>query len=161
MVALDPLRICPLFSGLDEATLNEIALLAQEEVFHVNQPIYHANDEADRLYVLEAGEVNEYIAAGDPPGILVTTSADEGEVFGCSSLLAPRRHATSALCRRRTQALSLDAEALQGILDRDHSTGYTVARNLAEILDGHLRDARDQIQNMLSASSLGPGQPEP
>lgn len=161
MVALDPFKVSPLFSGLDEATLKEIAALVQEEVFHVDQQVYHANDEADRLYVLEAGEVNEYIDAGEPPGILVTTIADEGGVFGCSSLLPPRRHATSALCRRRTQALSLDAEALQGLLDRDHASGYTFARNLAEMLDTRLREARDQIQNMLSASALGPGQPEP
>lgn len=161
MVALNPLISSQLFRSLHQTVLNEIAGFAREESYHVDEPIYHDKDQANRLYILEDGEVNEYLAAGQPPGILMSAITLEGEAFGLSSLLDSRRHSTSAICLRQTKVISIDAEALRELLDRKPDVGYAVTRGLAETLDSRLRDAREQIENMLSASSLGPGQPSP
>ncbi len=160
MVALEIIKSSQLFRGLDDSTAGQIASLAQQEAFHVDEVIYRENDEADRLYILEDGEVTEYVATGPDPGVLVTSVADEGEVFGCASMLESRRHVTTAVCLRHTRAASVDAEALAGLLSRDPSAGYVVASNLAQVLYLRLQDARDQIKTMFLAS-LGQSQPAP
>lgn len=160
MTTLEVIKSSQVFKGLDNVIAGEIADLAQRVTFHVDQVVYRENDEADKLYILEDGEISEYIAAGPDPGILVTTIADEGEVFGCESMIEPHRHSTTAVCLQHTCAASIDSEALAGLLSRSPTTGYIVASNLAEVLYQRLQDARDQIKTLF-LTSLGRSQPAP
>ncbi|OHC80774.1 MAG: hypothetical protein A3G73_04585 [Rhodospirillales bacterium RIFCSPLOWO2_12_FULL_67_15] len=129
----DLLRKAPLFAGVSESALAEIARATREEKFDEGDRVYEFGDDAAAIYLVVAGRVRFSIGVGNRAG--TDSVMGPGQVFGWAALIDenPRRVAT-ADCLEPCAIYVLPAQALLGIFDRDRASGYLVMRRLAGLI---------------------------
>ena len=129
----DLLRKAPLFAGVSESALAEIARATREEKFDEGDRVYEFGDDAAAIYLVVAGRVRFSIGVGNRAG--TDSVMGPGQVFGWAALIDenPRRVAT-ADCLEPCTIYVLPAQALLGIFDRDRASGYLVMRRLAGLI---------------------------
>ena len=66
-LARDALRSCPLFAGLDDATLMLCADAMRGRRFRRGEVLFHVEDPGDALFVVTAGEVKIVLPIRTPP----------------------------------------------------------------------------------------------
>jgi CRP-like cAMP-binding protein len=129
----DLLRKAPLFAGVSESALAEIARATREEKFDEGDRVYELGDDAEAIYLVVAGRVRFSIGVGNRAG--TDSIIGPGQVFGWAALIDenPRRVAT-ADCLEPCTIHVIPAQALLGIFDQDRASGYLVMRRLAGLI---------------------------
>lgn len=132
------LDVGELFRGLDPATLEKLAALAQSETHPAGAVLYRPGDPADDIYVLDSGRVEFVIGRGEraaPDGFMLK----KGETFGWAALLEgyPQRIA-GARCLEDSNLLRLNGGSAIGVLEGDPSAGFTVMRRLSGLIARYL-----------------------
>jgi toluene monooxygenase system ferredoxin subunit len=129
----DLLRKAPLFAGVSESALEEIARATREEKFDEGDRVYELGDDAEAIYLVVAGRVRFSIGVGNRAG--TDSVMGPGQVFGWAALIdeRPRRVATADCLEPCTIAV-IPARALLGIFDKDRASGYLVMRRLASLI---------------------------
>ncbi|MSO84795.1 MAG: cyclic nucleotide-binding domain-containing protein [Rhodospirillales bacterium] len=129
----DLLRQAPLFAGVSEATLAEIARATRTEQFDEGDRVYELGDDAEAIYLVGTGRVRFSLGVGNRAG--TDSVFGPGQVFGWAALIdeRPRRVATAS-CLEPCAIHVLPAKALLGIFDRDRASGYLVMRRLAGLI---------------------------
>ena len=102
-VALDALRACRLFTGLDERAMELIADALRVRRFRRGEVIFHAGDPGDSLFIVAAGSVKITVTAEDGAEPAILTTIGPGGFFGELALLdgAPRSATAAAVDARR------------------------------------------------------------
>jgi CRP-like cAMP-binding protein len=72
---------------------------------------------------------------------------DQGETFGWSALIEPRRYTASAVCLGEVKVLAIDGAKLSKLLEEDLQLGFTVMKKVAEIISSRLRNTRSQLRS--------------
>ncbi|MBM3581973.1 MAG: cyclic nucleotide-binding domain-containing protein [Alphaproteobacteria bacterium] len=127
------LRKTPLFAGVSEAALAEIARASREETFDEGDRVYELGDDAEAIYIVAKGRVRFSIGVGNRAG--TDSVMGPGQVFGWAALIdeRPRRVATADCLEPCTIAV-IPAKALLMIFDKDRASGYLVMRRLAGLI---------------------------
>ena len=126
------------FADLTDQQLGALAQLFRLEKYSEASEIYTLGQQAADFYVLVEGLVSFTIGRGNrhASGGEVIRS---GQVFGCAALIegAQRRIAT-AYCMTPCKLLSADGTALMRAMDRDHSMGFNMMKQLTRLITGEL-----------------------
>ena len=127
------LRNTPLFAGISETALADIARASREEKLDEGDRVYELGDDADAIYIVARGRVRFSIGVGNRAG--TDSIMGPGQVFGWAALLGenPRRVAT-ADCLEDSAIVVVPARALLAIFDKDRASGYLVMRRLAGLI---------------------------
>lgn len=126
------------FSGLAPAQRARIAEIATLRAFPQDTPIYRVGDPVDDFYVLADGNVRFTLGLGKRE-----TSAGEiirrGDVFGWAALVEGHsRRIATAYCLTPCEVLAISGAKLLDLMERDHSLGYALMKQLAALLTGEL-----------------------
>lgn len=144
VVALDSLRECRLFVGVDEASMRLVAGALRLRRFKRGETIFHAEDPGNALFIVASGRVKITIPteSGSEPAILTTVSP--GGYFGELSLLdgAPRSATAVALDAVETQVLRRDA--FDGLVDAEPA----LRRALFAALAAEIRRLTSQVEDL-------------
>ena len=120
---------CPVFTGLDEATLELIAGCGRNVRFAADQQLFREGEQADTFYVLRHGVVSlEMRVPAHRP--LVIETLHDGDVVGWSWLVPPYRWAFDARAAEPTAAVALDGACLREKCREDPALGYRAAAAL-------------------------------
>ena len=127
------LRKTPLFAGVSETALAEIARASREEKVDEGDRVYELGDDAEAIYIIAKGRVRFSIGVGNRAG--TGSVMGPGQVFGWAALIdeRPRRVATADCLEPCTIAV-VPAKALLMIFDKDRASGYLVMRRLASLI---------------------------
>ena len=145
------LKRAEVFLGLDDNELNEIAALpsSREDVYHADEVIFRAGDEAKYLYVLREGQVDlvtEVLPWSEPEARqIVVDSITKGGFFGWSALVRPHFYVMSAICKKPCTVAVISGVELTALFDRDTHLGYTVLQSLCRIIGARLRDVEQLL----------------
>lgn len=144
LVALDSLRECRLFAGVDEPSMRLVAAALRLRRFKRGETIFHADDPGNALFIVASGRVKIIIPAesGSEPAILTTVSP--GGYFGELSLLdgAPRSATAVALDAVEVQVLRRDA--FEGLVDAEPA----LRRALFAALAAEIRRLTSQVEDL-------------
>jgi CRP-like cAMP-binding protein len=143
-LALDTLRHCDLFSELSNDQVAELASLAKECFCDPGEVIFHQDDPAANLYIVESGRVSLMLALPDGHEISVF-DVDPTGVFGWSSLVEPAIYTGTARCTRESALVELRAAEVEEALLRDPDSAYSVMKKIAGLVSVWLRDSRMQL----------------
>ncbi len=131
--ALQFLKQIPLFSGLDEESMDR---LARECRFHnVNKGgfIFLQSDPSERAYVVRSGNVS--IVLNSPNGRdMVINEMRRGDIFGELGLLTQRPRSTSAVARAESELLVIPGDGFLRMLDSEPRLARRVLEITAERL---------------------------
>lgn len=127
---LEVLGRAPYFEGLSVGALENIDQKMRAQMFHVEQYIYQAGQEADELYVLAAGRVKLSQTSADG----VETLSDilvPGELFGAMGALGEPVHLQSAAALVNSCVLRIGQTTFRQILEEYPTVALRVLDDLA------------------------------
>jgi CRP-like cAMP-binding protein len=126
-LAVERLKALPLFAGLSEDALRNIA--RQLVVVHVaaGAIIYAAGSDADRIHIIEKGKVE----LRWPKGILVL---EEGDIFGEEAILSGEEHLETAFSRTESELWELSQDNLEALIMAFPIVGLNLSRELSRKL---------------------------
>ncbi len=143
-VAIDALRACGLFAGLDDASLQLVADALRIRRFRRGETIFHVDDLGEALFIVTSGQVKITLPPDDGSDPAILTTVGPGGFFGELALLdgAPRSATAVALDRVETQVLGRDA------FDRLLDDQPALRRALLAALAGEIRRLTFQVEDL-------------
>ncbi len=134
----------PFFAGLSPEYSQLIAGCARNQLFPVEQYLFHESEPANEFFVIRHGKVGlEICAPGRTPIVFATLGA--GEIVGASWLVPPYRWTFDARAMELTRAIGIDAACLRGKCEADHHLGYEMMKRFLPIFVKRLHETRLQI----------------
>jgi len=124
----------PLFEGMTEEILAEIARSVRVEVKPVGAKIFRQNEEGNNYYIIESGRVRVYRKS--ETGIEIDLNElGPGDDFGEIALVTKRSRSATIEAVEQTHLLVLSKEQFDHILENYPRIYANVAKYLSEILD--------------------------
>lgn len=143
-LAIDALRACGLFAGLDDASVRLVADALRIRRFRRHETIFHVGDPGEALFIVTTGRVKITIPADDGSDPAILTTVGPGGFFGELALLdgAPRSATAVALDRVETHVLGRDA------FDRLVDDQPALRRALLKALAAEIRRLTGQVEDL-------------
>jgi uncharacterized membrane protein len=127
------LRKTPIFEGLSDADLHELAGKLTERTFHAGQTIFRQGDAATAMFIVAGGNVNIHLPGEESRRISLKDLA-RGEYFGELSLFDHQPRSASALATTDVVLLELTAETLTSYLERRPTAAMPILRTMTQRL---------------------------
>ena len=134
----------PLFADLSQAHIDMLARAAARESFGPRELIFQEGHEADKFYLITAGNVAVEIFAHDRGPVTIQT-VGPGEILGWSWLVEPYRWHFDAQAILPTEAIVFDAVIVRDIFQRHPGLGYTMMKRFLPIVVERLTATRLQL----------------
>jgi hypothetical protein len=159
MVTVKDLKKLDIFGVLSDKQLTDLSKITEKKSYQTGQHLYESGDRAKRLFVVTKGCVGlRELAPGDAVGVGFDY-LERGDVLGCASLMKPRRYTLSAVCQEDTEVLSIDADRLHDISEKDPELGFRLMSKIAESYMGRFEIAKRQIHQMVKTPTIIMGLP--
>jgi CRP-like cAMP-binding protein len=162
------LSSCYLFKGLSDSHIDRLEAIASKHSVQEGQWLFHKDEPAERLYILESGAVEllievqgsiefpvftvesgavEYLIGGREPVEIPTTMIKSGNgCVGIGSLIEPYRYSLSARCARESTLFVISRAEIQHLFLQHPELGCCVMTNLAGKLLERLNETRREVQ---------------
>jgi Lrp/AsnC family transcriptional regulator for asnA, asnC and gidA len=158
-VDVEMLRQFEIFGDMTGADLDKVARQCRVRTLEAGARIYHENDVAEDLYLVEQGRVALLMEVGQGRQAMVG-SVGRREICGCAAMLTPPVQTETARCMERTTAITIPAAALRDLCLRDCTSCQSVMVQIAVQVSTQLKDVRFQLTHMLKGADEAdrPGQ---
>ena len=162
------LSSCYLFEGLPKSHLDRLEAIAFKLPVRKGQWLFHKDEPAERLYILESGAVELLIEVQDSlelpvftvesatielmievpePVEIPTTMIRSGDgCVGVGALIEPYRYSLSARCARNGTLFVIRRTDIQHLIRQYPDLGCCVMTNLARKLLERLNETRREVQ---------------
>ncbi len=143
IVKTEILRRSPIFSGLDEAELNDLASLAFERTFTSGASVFWEGDSPDWFYIIARGgiKVVKHSSLGKE---FIIAFFGPGEMFGEVAVFENKPYPASAQATAQTDVLGFKREVFLSFL----ASRPQLALRIISILGGRLRDAQNRLRDL-------------
>ena len=143
----------PLFEGMTEEILGEIASVVREEVTPAGSKIYRQNDAGNDYYIIETGRVRVYRES--ETGIEIDLNElGPGDGFGEIALVTDRPRSATIEALEETHLLVLNKEQFDHILENHPRIYANVVKFLSEILARDESQLEEEAKTRYEAPSL-------
>ena len=152
------------FLDMPQMYLSEIAQVSNVSEFNLNEIIFKDGEDATALYGVVDGEVELSLIVKDKiiktdvqyeesvrtsieiiEKDIIVDSIFPGEVFGWSAFINPRIFTTNAKCSKSAKIISIPADKIKAIFDKEPQVGYVFMERLAEIIAHRLRNRTEKL----------------
>jgi len=144
MISPELLRRLPCFSAVPEDTLASVAMMSEEASAATGTLLFNERDAADVLSIIIEGEIDIQQKL-DNCDVRTVDTLISGDILGWSAMVEPHRMTTSAICRKPTRLIRIDAPRLRQLCTQDPSLGYRLMSQIAVCLADRLEAARVQL----------------
>lgn len=140
--------------GLETHHLAKLATMAKEVKFSEGEMVFREGDAGDVLYLIKEGQIAvEIHVPGRGPTLILTVGP--GQLLGWSSLFPMQRKTANGRVMVPTEAIALDAKALQEVCQSDHELGCFIAWRVAELIANRLKATRLQLLDIFAPLEQG------
>jgi CRP-like cAMP-binding protein len=162
------LSSCYLFEGLSDSHLKRLEAVACRQTIQEGQWLFHKDEPAERLYIVESGAVEllievqgsveipvftiessalELLVQVQEPVEIPTTMIRSGSgCAGVGTLVEPYRYSLSARCARDSRLSIIQRTDIQRLIHQYPDLGCCVMTNLARKLFDRLNETRKEVQ---------------
>ena len=121
------------FENLSDEQREAVAKLAKAECFYPKHTFFEENASGEFLYLLVMGEAEVLYSIGEDAPARVDRMGAE-EIIGCSTLVPPYKHTSTAKSLTKIDVLEIDAKALRELMDEDCSLGFSIQQHIMSFL---------------------------
>jgi CRP-like cAMP-binding protein len=146
------LRKFPLFEGLDDSDLEDIATLMKTARFEREQYLIKADDLSEEIYFIESGTVSVEVDIVGRPQNEQIAKIIEGQSVGEFILTKKARRSASARALSSVHAFCTTRTELIHLFEKRPRIGYIVFMNLSAILVDRLKNSNMLVRNIISTS---------
>ncbi len=147
----EALKRSDVFSNLNDIQLANLAAIGQHRTYEEGELIVTEDSKAEACFFLLAGRVDieiRAIYAGRGPQKLTTLK--RGELFGELSLVDGFLRSATARAVDAAELVAFDNAQLEELMENDPAVGYTIMRNIANVLSTRIRSTNMKLRNALS-----------
>ena len=146
----------PLFSGVDPATLDDLAVYCSQKTYQEGQILFHAGERADGFYIVVDGTLEVFRASNNLREQTLHLFR-EGEICGEVPLFSGGTYPASARARDRLRAMFIPGDAFMDVAHRHPEMLLEMLAVLSKrlrhftniIADLSLRDVQARLANHL------------
>lgn len=146
----------PLFDGLTSTQVTKLAAWFEPVAFAADAAIFNERERAERLYVVESGEVAIRYRPEDGGDCLTIATVRPGGVCGWSAALGRARYSSAAVCLTDVQALSMRGQDLRTLTRTDPELGGLLLRRLGLAIADRLGGTQTHIIRLLQKALSHP-----
>ena len=121
------------FENLSDEQREAVAKLAKAECFYSEYTFYEENAPGEYLYLLVTGEAEILYSIGEDSPARVDRMGAE-EIIGCSTLVPPYKHTSTARSLTKIDVLEIDAKALRKLMAKDCALGFSIQQYIMSFL---------------------------
>jgi CRP-like cAMP-binding protein len=139
----DPARLQKFscFSELTEEQREVVAQITTEECFYSGHALFEEGKPGTHIYLISNGYAEVLYNIGEEgPSQVDRVSA--GVIVGCSALVDPYRYTSTTRCLTEIEVMIIDAQALRAIMKKDCPLGFSIQKNLIQMLLDRIIDLR-------------------
>lgn len=141
---IDTLRSIPLFAGLSEQELANIAAIVQRVSCPKGTLVFAEGDPGDALYLVESGKVRiSKVLSGVGEEALAIFGP--GSVFGEMAVLDGGRRSADAIVHEDATLVVIERDRFHTLLREDKELAYQVLSEFVRILAGRVREMNDKV----------------
>jgi len=144
MISPEILRRYPYFASIDDESLKQLAMIAEEKSVPADSVMFREGDPASHLSVILKGEVNIQYVLGNGELRTVDTLI-EGDLLMWSALVEPYRATALGTTTKPTQLVRIDAAKIRQLCEKNPMLGYRLMTQVAKLLAHRLERARVQL----------------
>ncbi|MFN8439677.1 MAG: DUF1003 domain-containing protein [Caldilineaceae bacterium] len=142
MVDPDIFNDVDLFALLDDEERKVLAQQVNTVEFEAGQTIFKAGEPGRHAYIIQRGRVNVSLTTIDNE-VIVIDIAEQGDIFGMSSLLAQAEHLTTAVALEPTHTIEIDRSDISILVQRKPMAGL----DMMTMLEKQLRTTQELMRN--------------
>jgi CRP-like cAMP-binding protein len=140
MVSAQDLSKLPLFEGVPEKLLSDLAPCWEELNVEAGESIFCEGCEADKFYILLEGNISLWMKLTSRPETLVLGVINKyGQSFGWSVIHASSHYTASADAKEDSRILAIGGQDFRNFLESDKEVGFDIAMRMVEIVSSRLR----------------------
>ena len=151
MISATDLEQFPIFFGLDQGLLTEIARLSSMRTYQDGEICMTEGSVAECLLLLVKGRIDlerrlpeNWVPPGSEGNNVVYT-LKEKEIFGWSSLIEPGRHTARGRCSQDCEVIAINGRQLLSVLDIHEEASYQFMKRLATVIALRLIDTSNSL----------------
>jgi hypothetical protein len=133
MIGIDRLRKVDVLQGLTDWELKIASHFLKEENVPEGITLFQEGQKADRLFILEQGEVSLQFPRGEPYNL-----PGPGRILGWSFLIPPHRYTASAETSTASKLLVMESPDFYYLIHKEPRMGVKVMSNLAQVVASRL-----------------------
>jgi CRP/FNR family cyclic AMP-dependent transcriptional regulator len=139
----DPARLQKFscFSGLTKEQRKIIAQIVTEECFYSGHTLFEEGKPGTHVFLIGDGHVEVLFNIGEEGPSQVDRVGADG-IVGCSALVDPYRYTSTTRCLTEIEAMTIDAQALRSLMKKDCPLGFSIQKNLIQMLLDCIIDLR-------------------
>lgn len=137
-----------LFQSLAPAQLERLASLFASGGYRAGDMIFRQGDPADRVYVLESGEVALRHHAEDGGCLTIAVIRPQG-IVGWSAALGRARYTSFAVCLQDAGVLSVKGSDLRGLVQSEPDLGRLLLGRMALVVAGRDNGTHVQLAHLI------------
>ena len=150
MVTRDELKRNIILEYLTDEMLDELSAITIVIKAKKGEVIYREGDSARNVYMLKSGKILLEQKISKTISIMVN-SIDPGESFGWAFLLDRGSNALTATCSEDSEIYVIDRDVVINLMDKDHSIGYMMMKQLSAVLKRRLDQRTSQFLNSVKS----------
>jgi len=132
-INIDRLRKVDVLQGLTDWELKVIAQFFREETVAEGVTLFEEGQKADRLFILEEGEISVQIPNGESYQI-----HSPGKIIGWSFLIPPNRYTASGATMVASKLLVIESPDFYYLIYKEPRMGVKIMANLAQVVASRL-----------------------
>lgn len=148
MITTGELRDIFLMDRLDDAGLESLLPIIQEEFLADKEMIFEQDSPAEIFYMLKKGKVLLRVDIS-PTTTISLGSIKPGYSFGWSSLMADMVYTSHAVCVGPCEVYRLGGRQFMEMLEANHTMGFNVLKGVMNIMENRLKRRTDQLMKTM------------
>lgn len=144
------LKRSQVFAGLDDDQLARLHALAEPCEFEENEVVVEEDKQGADCYFVVGGRVDIIVRQPFGSASQKIAQIKRGEMFGELSLVDGFLRSATAKASDPVAALRFSNAKLEQLMDDDPRIGFTIMRNLANVLSSRIRNTNMRLRNALS-----------
>ncbi|HUV51881.1 MAG TPA: cyclic nucleotide-binding domain-containing protein [Dehalococcoidia bacterium] len=144
-----------LLKGLNDEELAKIAEICSERTMSEGETVHSEGTRATSIHLCRRGKVDILIWVREPwnKNVCVHT-AEVGEVFGWSAVVAPYTRTATAVCIEAGEEIYIPGLELVELCEKNPNIGFIVMRNLSAEIIARLSQTRQRLIIEWQASGM-------
>jgi CRP/FNR family cyclic AMP-dependent transcriptional regulator len=142
------------FNAFSEKQLTELAKVAEKKTFKKGVEIYKEGERANHIFLVSKGWVS--LRKIDPERDIGISfeNRGRGELFGTACFMKPQEYTLNAICMEDSEVLTMDADKLFDLFQKDYQIGYLFLKEIAKVYFDRYKSVKKQLYEMVKAPAI-------
>ncbi len=139
------------FADLDDAEVEKVAEICQEQHFKSGKTIFKEGDPGNRLFIISKGEIR--ISRQVPgSGEEALSILKPGACFGEMAVFERGHRSTDAIANTDCSVLTIARPDFEMLLDFNRDLAFKILSSMVKLLSSRLRITNDNLRSFLAMS---------